>query len=188
MNMRKNNRATMLCLALACYIPVSHAERADRDQPMHLEAARVSIDDAKKISTFEGKVILTQGTLTIRGDKIVLTQDKEGVQRGTATGKLAGFRQKREGFDEYMEGYGERIEYDSTNGTVDFFGRARMKRGGDEVQGDHISYSTTTEIFQAHGTPGQGAGTAGNSRVHAVIQPKKQPAPAATAGNPKGGP
>ena len=188
MNLRKNNRAALLCLALACYVPASHAERADRDQTMHLEAARVSIDDARQISTFEGGVMLTQGTLTIRGDKIVLTQDQEGMKRGTATGQPASFRQKREGFDEYVEGYAERIEYDSTNATVDFFGQARMKRGNDEVQGDHITYSATTEIFQARGTPGQDTGTGGQSRVRAVIQPKKQPAPADPVGNPKGGP
>ncbi len=185
MNMRKNKHAAMLCLALACYIPASHAERADRDQPMHLDAARVSIDDAKQISTFEGKVILTQGTLTIRGDKIVLTQDKDGIKRGTATGQPASFRQKREGLAEYMEGYAERIEYDSANATVDFFGQARMKRGNDEVRGDHISYSTKTEIFQARGIPDQGVGTAGEGRVRVVIQPKKQPAP---AGQPEANP
>ncbi len=188
MNLQKTNCAIMLCLALACYIPVSHAERTDDDQPIYLEAAWVSIDDARQISTFEGKVILTQGTLTLRGDKIVLTQGKDGMRRGTATGRPASFRQKREGFDEYMEGYAERIEYDSANATVDFFGKARMKRGNDEVQGGHISYSTITEIFQARGMPGQGVGALGEGRVRVVIQPKKQPAPAATAGKPEGGP
>ena len=185
MKLPKINRAVLLCLALACHIPASHAERADRGQPLHLEASQVSIDDARQISTCEGKVMLTQGTLTIRGDKIVLTQNKEGVKRGTTTGQPASFRQKREGFDEYVEGYAERIEYDSTNATVDFFGQARMKRGGDEVQGDHITYSTMTEIFQARGTPGQDAGAAGQSRVRAVIQPKNK---AATAGQPGGKP
>lgn len=171
-----------LTWALACHVPASQAERADRNQPVHLEAAQVSIDDANQISTFQGNVQLTQGTMTIRGDKIVVIQNKDGLQRGTATGQPASFRQKREGFDEYVEGYGERIEYDSANTTVDLFGQALMKRGQDEVRGERITYNSRTEIFQAHSTPDQGTGTASKGRVHVIIQPKNDHVPATPAG------
>ncbi len=181
--MSQKNKCTALpglalAWALACHVPASHAERADRDQPVHLEAAQVSIDDASQISTFTGNVQLIQGTMTIRGDKIVVRQDKDGLRRGTATGQPASFRQKREGFDEYMEGYGERIEYDSVNATVNLFGQAHIKRGHDEVRGEHISYNSRTEIFQAQGTPDQGRGSTGKGRVRAIIQPKGDPVPA----------
>ena len=168
----------VLALALTWQVPLSHAERADRDQPVHLEAEQVSIDDAKQISTFTGKVLLTQGTLTIRGDKLVVKQNQEGLQLGTATGQPASFRQKREGFEEYVEGYGERIEYDSANTTVDLYGQARIQRGHDEVRGAHISYNFKTEIFQARSTPDQGAESGGKGRVQVIIQPKNNPVPA----------
>ena len=170
----KNNCYLLLCLAVVC--SPSYAERGDRDQPIHLEAARVSIDDAKQISVFEGAVQFKQGTITIRGDKIIVTQDKEGLKQGSATGQLASFRQKREGLDEYMEGYAERIEYDSKNGAIDFFGQAHIKRGQDEVRGEHIIYNSRTEIFQANGTPDQNTGSAGKGRVRVVIQPKTKSA------------
>ena len=96
---------------------ISQAELADRDKPMHLEANQLSIDDAKQISVFEGKVKLTQGTMIINADKIVVVQDKEGFKHGTATGHPASFRQKRDGLNEYVEGYGERIEYDTKTET-----------------------------------------------------------------------
>jgi len=161
---------TLLCLTLIC--PTVHAERADRDKPVHLEADQVNIDDAKQVSTFEGKVQLTQGTLSIQGNKLIVVQDKNGFSHGTATGQLASFRQKREGYDEYVEGYGERIEYDTQNETVDFFGQARMTRQHDEVRGDHISYSSKTEIFQVHSAPGQQADSSGKGRVRVILQPK----------------
>ena len=173
--------AWLLAGVLIGHSPLSHAERTDRNQPIHLEADRVSIDDAKQISSFEGAVQLSQGTMTIRGDKIVVTQGKNGLKHGVATGHLASFRQKREGFDEYVEGYAERIEYDSNSETVDFFGQARMQRGHDEVRGDHITYNSRTEIFQALGSApkdsGQNAGTIGNGRVRVIIQPKYKSAP-----------
>ena len=157
-------------MALACN--PTHAERVDRDKPVHLEADHVSIDDAKQVSTFEGKVLLTQGTLSIQGDKIIVVQDKNGFAHGTATGHPASFRQKREGFDEYVEGYGERIEYSTQSETVDFFGQARMVRNQDEVRGDHITYNSKTEIFQVQSLPNQPADASGKGRVRVTLQPK----------------
>ena len=165
---------------LMSYLPISYAERADRDQPIHLEAARVSIDDAKQISTFEGAVRLSQGTMAIQGDKIVVTQDKSGLKHGTATGQPASFRQKRQGVDEFVEGYANRIEYDSKSETVDLFGQARMQRGQDEIRGDHITYNSRTEIFQALGAAVQEDGQKGavsNGRVRVIIQPKNKSTP-----------
>lgn len=182
-------RAILLCTALSCHAPASYADRADRDKTMHLDADRVSIDDASQISTFEGNVIFTQGTMTIRGNKIVVTQSKDGFTHGTATGQPASFRQKREGSDEYVEGFGGRIEYDTKNETLNLFGQAYMKRGEDEVHGEHISYSSKTEIFQVNGTSdkqmdasGKPVDAPGKGRVRAIIQPKNRnavPGPAA---------
>ena len=172
--------AALLCLALAC--TPACAERADRDKPVNLVADKVNIDDAKQVSTFEGNVVLVQGTLTIRGNKLVVVQDKNGFSHGTATGQPASFRQKREGLDEYIEGYGDRIEYDPPSETVDFFGHARMTRKQDEVRGDHITYNSKTEIFQVQGAQNPQTGAAGKERVHVTLQPKrKASAPASDA-------
>ena len=176
-------RAALLCAAVACHAPASFAERADRDKPMHLEADQVRVDDSRQTSTFEGNVQFTQGTMIIRGDKIIVMQDKDGLTHGTATGQHASFRQKREGSDEYAEGYGERIEYDSKNQALDLFGHARMKMGQDEVSGEHITYNSRTEIFQVHGTPGTQTDASGKpvdmrgkGRVRAIIQPRNRDA------------
>ena len=151
----------------------THAERADRDKPVNLESDTVDIDDGKKEGIFIGNVVLTQGTLLIKADKIVVKQDVEGFQYGIAYGKPASFKQKREGFDEYIEGFGERIEYDSKADTVQFFKNSQIKRGGDEVRGDYISYNAITEYYQVIGG-GKSAPTSDNpaGRVRATIQPK----------------
>jgi len=143
------------------------AEKADREQPLHIESDRLNVDDARRVSTFEGKVLLTQGTLRFTADKLVVTEDAAGHQFCVATGHTATFRQKREGADEYVEGYGERIEYNTANEAVDFYTNARVKRNLDEVRGNHITYSTLTEVFKVTSTPESG-------RVHATIQPKNK--------------
>jgi lipopolysaccharide export system protein LptA len=161
------------------------AERADLDKPVNLEADRVDLDDAKKEAVFVGNVTLTQGTLTIKADKIIVKQDASGFQYGIAYGNPAHFRQKREGSDEYIEGFSERLEYDGKADKVQMFTNARIQHGGDEVRGDYISYDAVTEFFQVIGG-GKSAATGGNpqGRVRAVIQPKTKPgAPATSPGS-----
>jgi lipopolysaccharide export system protein LptA len=152
-----------------------HAEKADREKPINLEADRVTVDDAKQISTFEGRVVLTQGTLIIRGDRMEVRQDKEGFKNGTTWGNLAYFKQKREGYDEYIEGWAERIEYDSRADKMQMFNRASMKKAGDEVHGNYISYDAATEFFQVTGGGAKAASPDNpDGRVRAVLQPKSK--------------
>lgn len=162
-----------LSLALLLLSASAWAELADRDKPVNLEADTVTLDDAGKVSTYQGNVQLTQGTLLIRADKLVVKEDAAGFQHGTAYGNPASFRQKREGLDEYIEGYGQHIEYDSRKDRLELFTQARMKRNQDEVRGNYISYDAKSEFFQVQGggreaaSPGQDKG-----RVRAVIQPR----------------
>lgn len=187
MKNRKPDSRPVAALGLALMLALSDnawAELADRDKPVNLEADTVIMDDASKVSTYSGNVQLSQGTLLIRADKLVVKEDGAGFQHGTAYGNPASFRQKREGLDEYVEGYALRIEYDSQKDKVELLSQARMKRNQDEVRGNYISYDAKTEFFQVLGG-GKEAASPGREkgRVHAVIQPKPKtgsvtPAPA----------
>ncbi|MCX7897027.1 MAG: lipopolysaccharide transport periplasmic protein LptA [Rhodocyclaceae bacterium] len=163
--------AWLLFFLLGAFSSVQ-AERADRNQPVKLEADRATYDDVKKIHVFEGNVVLTQGSLVIRTAKLVVMQDEQGFQKGIATGGeggLARFRQKREGKNEYVEGEGERIEYDAKTEKTEFTGRARVSSGGDEVRGHRIVYDGLSEHYSVTASP---TGKGDSARVTAIIQPK----------------
>ncbi len=180
------SRHAVSAALLACGVALSLAsapafsDSADRSKPIHLEADRVSIDDARQVSTFTGHVRLTQGTLSITGDQLVVVQDKQGIERGTATGQPAAFRQKRDGADEYVEGFGDTIEYDVVADVVNIYGQARIKRGQDDVRGEHIVYYPRTQVFQVSGAAA--ASPSQERKVRVVIQPK--PPGAASAAPP----
>jgi lipopolysaccharide export system protein LptA len=186
--MRANRLAAILICA-CCLLPAgaAQAERADRSKPINLESDRMRVDDVQKTSVFEGSVVMTQGTLSIRADRITVRQDKDSYQYGTAIGHPAVFRQKRDGADGYIEGQADRIEYNGKLDRVEFFDHARLLREpADEVRGNYISYDARTEFFTVSGGPGSDGAAAG--RVHAVIQPRpaaeepgKAPAPAPQA-------
>ena len=158
----------MAWLAMACVS--ANAERADRDQPVNVEADSVDIDDQKQEAVFLGNVVLTQGTLTLKADRIVVKQSESGFQSGVAYGKPAFFRQKREGIDDFIEGQAERLIYDGEAEKVELFNNAKLKRGGDEIRGNYISYNALTEYFEVKGSDSESGGPRG--RVRAIIQPK----------------
>ena len=163
--------AAALAAALVTSTPAL-AEKADRSKPIHLEADRVTVDDAKQIATFTGNVVLTQGTMVMRGDRMEVRQDKEGFRHGTMWGNLAYFRQKREGYDDHIEGWAERVEYDGRADKVQMFSRALLKRGQDEVRGSYISYDSNTEFFQVDGAAKTAKSAPGEGRVKIIMQPK----------------
>ncbi len=165
-----------LCTSLNAF-----AEAADRDKPIELEADTVTVNDAKKTSTYTGTVILTQGTLIIRADKLVVREDKEGFQHSTSTGNPTTFKQKREGKNEYMEGSAQRIEYDGRMDKVQLYTKAWVKRGEDIVYGDYISYDANAEYAEVIGGAKSESAGSGSGRVKAIIQPKNKPAQTLTA-------
>ena len=174
--------ASSLALIFALvFAATAQAERADRDKPVNIESDRMNADDASKTAVFEGRVVLTQGTLAIRADRVTITQDAEGFQSAVALGTPARFRQKREGVDEFVEGEALRIEYDGRADRVQLFRKARVRRdSGDDVRGDYISYDAKTERFSVQSSASASSGD-GDSRVRAVIMPKKKAAPEAAA-------
>lgn len=191
--------AWLFVSVLTLAAPWAVAEKADRNKPMNVEADALRYDDLKQLSVFTGNVVLTKGTILIRGAKVEVRQDPEGYQYGLVTaepGKRAFFRQKREGVDEFIEGEGELIEYDSRADSVKFMTRAQLRRYqgsslNDEFNAGVIVYNNTTNVFTLDGAPGTGsANSAGQpgapaGRVRAMLTPKPQAAePAPTASTP----
>ena len=119
----------------------------------------------------------------LKADRIVVNQDESGFQSGVAYGKPAYFRQKREGYEDFIEGEAERLEYHGQQEKVELFINAKLTRGGDEVRGNYISYSALTEFFEVMGEqPGATAGSTGG-RVRAIIQPRNDEANGDSAGS-----
>jgi len=178
----------LITLALLIGLP-ARAETADRDKPMNAEADALRYDDLKQTSVFTGNVVITKGTILIRGARVDVVQDAEGYQQAVVIaepGKLAYYRSKREGVDETIEGEGERIEYDGRADNVKFIRQAVMRRYvagklADESHGTLIRYENTTDVFTVDGSV-QAKPTAANpsGRVRAVLSPRNQ-APAVAA-------
>jgi lipopolysaccharide export system protein LptA len=153
------------------------AEKADRDKPTQIEANRMSADDVKRMTIFEGNVILTKGTIAVRAERIVVRQDAEGFQLTSATGAPVRFKQKqdpKEGEKEgrWMDGEALRVEIDERKQTIELFDNARVNRGGDEVAGNYIFVDQRSDFFQVTTGKGDKEGQP-PGRVTAKLAPTK---------------
>jgi lipopolysaccharide export system protein LptA len=162
--------AGLLCAGLA------RAERADRDKPMNAEADALRYDDARQTSVFTGNVVITKGSIVIRGAQVEVRQDPQGNQFGIVTGSPGFFRQKREAVDEFIEGQAQRIEYDSKADTVRFVGAAVLRRYkgtqlNDETQGAVITYNNVNDMFTVDGGVANRTTANPSGRVRAMLTP-----------------
>lgn len=164
-----------LVIALLATGPASALDR-DREQPIHIEADSVTIDDQKKVSHYRGAVRMSQGSIQATGDEITVYSDESGPQRIITTGAPATFRQRPEGKDQDAYGQAQRIEHDTEREITLFAGEARFFQGQEEFTGQRIEYDAGRDQVRAQG------GSDGNGRVRIVIQPKgKSDAPAPKA-------
>ncbi|WP_353190399.1 lipopolysaccharide transport periplasmic protein LptA [Pandoraea pnomenusa] len=162
--------------------PLAHAERADRDKPLNVESDHMSYDDLKQVNIFTGNVTMTKGTIILKADRVEVTQDPEGYQYATAFykpgGPLAYMRQKRDGLDEYIDGWAQTIHYDGKTEIATLTTQATLKRlaGGtrvlDEIHGSVITYDTYNEVYTANSGPDQVNANNPSGRVRATLAPR----------------
>lgn len=152
------------CLALS----------SDREQPIHIEADRVDIDDVKRISVYSGNVRYTQGSMRLDADKVRIYYDEQrNFLRVKAEGQPARFRQRPDGQAEDMLGEAMEIEYSVTPQRLVLKQRAHIWNQGDEFSGEIITYDLAEDRVVAR------RGTEEEGRVQVVIQPRQSPAAAA---------
>ena len=180
-----------LLAALPLFVAgTAHAEKGDSDKEIDIRCDNSVNDDVKLIRTCTGNVILTQGTLIMKGAKLVVTETPDGWSFSTLyapPGGLATMRQKRDGGpDLWMEGEAaERITYDQKTGVASMYvkGKARRLDGKattDEATGPFLSYNSQTEIVTGAMSPNGDSKGDGLERPHIVIQPHHPPAGAST--------
>ena len=175
-------RASVVAALLAWSALPAWADKSDKDQPMHIESDALRYESQQQISIFTGNVVVTKGTIIMRGARLEVRQDSAGNQSATmfgAPGKRAFFHQKREGLNEFVEGEGDRIDYDGKTDIVKFIGDAEARRlvgtkVQDDIKGAVITYNNVTEVYTVDsGGTGATAGAANpGGRVRATLMPQ----------------
>ncbi|MDZ7591498.1 MAG: lipopolysaccharide transport periplasmic protein LptA [Rubrivivax sp.] len=168
----------------------AQAEMADRSKPMVVEADLPgTVDLQRQVVVFNGNVVISQGSMVLRAERVELRETPDGYRAASAIGspgKPATWRQRRDGVDETVEGAADRIEFDGRADTLRLLGNGAVRRLrgsalADEITGAAIVWDNTAEVFKVEGGVASAANPTG--RVRAVLSPRPDPAsaPAASA-------
>jgi len=166
-------RAALACVVMLLASAHVDAEKADREQKINFSAEQpVEVDFDKRVGTLRGNVVITQGTLTIRADKIDFKQNPDDSLSATAWGNPIRFREKKDDSDEYYEGFAQRAVYNGQTHTLELFDNALLKEGNNEFRGNYISYNSDTNFMKAEGRPNAPGGEGPGPRVQGVFEPR----------------
>jgi lipopolysaccharide export system protein LptA len=183
--MKKIFAAAMLSL-LAFH---ASAEKADSLKQAVIDFDSLDVDEVTQTRILTGNVVLTRGTLIMKSEKARVVEAADGFMSVTLTtvpGKMATFRQKRDGgTDLWVEGAAQRIEYDERTELVKLFNNASVKnlegtRLSNEVDGEFISYDSRKEVALVR-NDASGESKTGKGRGRLILAPRKTAAAAAAA-------
>lgn len=164
--MSTSSPSRALLLLGAIVLPVAAwAADADRDQPAHIEADRVEMDNQKELSVYEGNVSFRQGSTQVSGDRVTLRTEAGEVRHLLIEGQPARYEETSNA-GKLIAATGLEIEYDAANNRLRIEGRALLSRPGESFSGETILYHTDTEVVSARRAE-DGSG----ERVRIVIQP-----------------
>jgi lipopolysaccharide export system protein LptA len=175
--MKKLFAAALLSLASLAAV----AERADSLKQAVINFDTLDVDEVTQTRILTGNVVITRGTLVLKSDRALMKETPEGFMTVTLTangGKLATFRQKRDGGpDLWIEGQAQRIEYDDRAELVKLFTNAEVRqlengRMTNEIKGPFISYDNRTEVAQVR-NDASGATKVGGGRGTLIIAPRR---------------
>lgn len=153
-----------LALAPAAALALS----SDREQPIHIEADSVEIDDVEHVSTYTGNVRYEQGTIRLTAQEVTLYYDENReLKRFQAEGDPAKFRQRPDGQEEDMRAHAALIEYFAATERIVLRRNAHVWHQGNEFAGDLIEYDAADNMVKAR------KAESGEDRVQVIIQPKQ---------------
>lgn len=173
----KLSRNIVLASALFTASLPALAVTGDTDQPIHIDSDQQSLDMQGNVVTFTGNVVVTQGTIKINADKVVVTRPggEQGKEIIDGYGNPATFYQMQDS-GKPVKGHASQMHYELEKDFVVLTGNAYLEQVDSNITGDKITYLVKEQKMQASSEKGK--------RVTTVLVPSQlqdkgnNPAPA----------
>lgn len=170
MNPTRIIRALLAGATLAVTLPAA-ALPEDRQQPIKVSADEFEASRGNNISVYQGSVVITQGSLQIRADRVEVHGNEQGeISRVIATGKPAHFQQQVERGENPVKARALRIEFTVNSDQLQLTGNAHVDRDGNTLAAERIDYDMNTEQMRAQGRSGE-------ERVEMIWKPEEKTQP-----------
>ena len=158
-------KQALVASLLAASLPAM-ALTGDTNQPIHIESDQQSLDMQGNVVTFTGNVVVTQGSIKINADKVVVTRpaNQQGKEVIDGYGNPATFYQMQDN-GKPVKGRASKMHYELANDFVVLTGNAYLEQLDSNIKGDKITYLVKEQKMQAFSDKGK--------RVTTVLVPSQ---------------
>lgn len=143
------------------------ALKGDVNQPINIISDNQSLDMEKSVVTFTDNVVITQGSIIIKANKVVITRpaEKSGKKETVeAFGTPVTFHQQLDNGTP-VDGKANKVHYDLGNEFLTLTNNAELKQLDSKINGSVITYDVKKQQLKANGN--------GKSRVKTVLIPSQ---------------
>jgi lipopolysaccharide export system protein LptA len=155
-----------ISLGLLLLISVSaHAKESDYQQPVTVDSGSQQAELNDNKVTFTEDVVITQGSIIIHADKVVVLRHAKGNDEMIASGRPATFFQVLDN-GKSVNARASELRYQLKDRLVTLTGKAELKQDDNQVNGDVIRYDIQKQqmIAQSNGK---------GSRVKTIFLPQE---------------
>ena len=165
--MKLTNNKIILLAALIMTSFSALALKDDTNQPINIVSDNQSLDMEKSIVTFTDNVSITQGSILIKANKVVITRPPENSGKKEtveAFGTPVTFHQQLDN-GKPVYGKANKVHYDLGTEFLILTDNAELKQLDSKINGQIITYDVKKQQLKANGN--------GKSRVTTVLIPSQ---------------
>lgn len=159
-------------LLLGSMISTAYALNSDVEKPVQIEADEAIFDKAAGTATYNGNVVIRQGTLEIFASHIQINAPGNEIQNIVASGNPVSLKQTMEN-GKLAQGQAAEMQYFVKDKRLIFNGNAKLTQDKDMFASNHIEYLPDSGQLIA----GSKGSTSKTGRVSATFYPTNKAAP-----------
>lgn len=162
-NPRRIVRAVCLTVLVTC-IAGSKVYSDDSGKPISIKADSAEINENTGVGIYRGNVRVTQGSMVLTGDTIVIESEDKKVRKIKTEGNLSTFRQTSDdGKTVYAEA--AKMVYDIGKKQIVLTENAKLTENGNTLASDSIVFHTDKKTVS-------GGNSTGSGRVNITVLPE----------------
>ncbi|NBI12717.1 lipopolysaccharide transport periplasmic protein LptA [[Haemophilus] felis] len=165
--MKSKNKLLFFIITLLMGTTSSFALKDDANQPINITSDNQSLDMDNRVVNFSDNVVITQGSILIKAQKVVITRPPEKSNKKDtveAFGEPVTIQQTLDN-GKIVKGKAKKIHYDLTKEFLTLSGNAELHQQDSKIRSHSISYDVKKQQLKANGST--------NSRVKTVLIPKQ---------------
>ena len=163
MNLRHILYSSCMIVWVVCSTSLG-AYSDDSSKPISIKADSAEIDDNAGASTYRGNVRISQGSILLTGDRVVLETVDKKIHKITSEGNLCTFKQVRDD-GKTVHAQAEKMVYTVGEKQVVLSRNAKLTEAGNTFASDRI-------VFHVDKKTVSGGSLGGNERVNITVLPE----------------